>query len=194
MKLLRRALCGGFLGGRFGMASAFISAGSPQASSPSQALTRQTPPFVTCGDIFPRPGEVFPQRESLWRNHKLCGLTGNFSAMPRPLPLGEVDLRSKDGEGEAADRISSHKKGCCMKRCAAALLEAPPLRMPTQSSGSVFSVYALRPARPLPALFSLRTKSFWCLRWLGVGWESLASPARLPVWATSGSMRSSVHS
>ena len=29
---------------------------SPQASSPSQALTRQTPPFVTCGDIFPRSG------------------------------------------------------------------------------------------------------------------------------------------
>ena len=26
------------------------------ASSPSQALTRQTPPFVTCGDIFPRSG------------------------------------------------------------------------------------------------------------------------------------------
>ena len=25
-------------------------------SSPSQALTRQTPPFVTCGDIFPRSG------------------------------------------------------------------------------------------------------------------------------------------
>jgi hypothetical protein len=30
------------------------------------------------------------QRESLWRNHELCSLTGNFSAMPRPLPLGEV--------------------------------------------------------------------------------------------------------
>ena len=27
-----------------------------QASSPSQALTRQIPPFVTCGDIFPRSG------------------------------------------------------------------------------------------------------------------------------------------
>ena len=26
------------------------------ASSPSQALTRQIPPFVTCGDIFPRSG------------------------------------------------------------------------------------------------------------------------------------------
>ena len=26
------------------------------ATSPSQALTRQIPPFVTCGDIFPRSG------------------------------------------------------------------------------------------------------------------------------------------
>ena len=25
-----------------------------------------------------------------------------FISLPRPLPLGEVDLRSKDGEGEAA--------------------------------------------------------------------------------------------
>ena len=25
----------------------------------------------------------------------------NFISLPRPLPLGEVDLRSKDGEGEA---------------------------------------------------------------------------------------------
>lgn len=60
------------------------------------------------------------------------------------------------------------RKGCCMKRCAAALWEVPPLRMPTKQRKH-FSIYALRPARPLPALFSLRTKSFWCLRWLGVG-------------------------
>ena len=33
-----------------------FASSSPQASSPSQALTRQTPPFVTCGDIFPRSG------------------------------------------------------------------------------------------------------------------------------------------
>ena len=26
-----------------------------------------------------------------------------YTVMPRPLPLGEVDLRSKDGEGEDAD-------------------------------------------------------------------------------------------
>ena len=60
------------------------------------------------------------------------------------------------------------RKGCCMKRCAAALWEVFPLRMPTKQRKH-FSIYALRPARPLPALFSLRTKSFWCLRWLGVG-------------------------
>ena len=30
--------------------------------------------------------------------------------MPRPLPLGEVDLRSKDGEGEPANQKSSCDK------------------------------------------------------------------------------------
>ena len=30
------------------------------------------------------------QRERLWRNRKLHGLTGNFAAMPRALPLGEL--------------------------------------------------------------------------------------------------------
>ena len=54
-------------------------------SSPSQALTRQ-----------------LPQRGSLWRNCTLCNLTGDFPAMPRPLPLGEVASRSDDGEGEPA--------------------------------------------------------------------------------------------
>ena len=31
----------------------------------------QIPPFVTCGDIFPRPGEIFPHRESPWQRGKL---------------------------------------------------------------------------------------------------------------------------
>ena len=35
-----------------------------------------------------------------FRYGKSCDSAGNFAAMPRPLPLGEVDLRSKDGEGE----------------------------------------------------------------------------------------------
>ena len=63
---------------------------SPQASSPSQALTRQ-----------------LSQRESHWRNHTLYASAGNFTAMPRPLPLGEVDLRSKDGEGEDTNRSAA---------------------------------------------------------------------------------------
>ena len=29
----------------------------------------------------------------------------SFISLPRPLPLGEVDLRSKDGEGEDADLV-----------------------------------------------------------------------------------------
>ena len=52
------------------------SAALRENGSPSQALTRQ-----------------LSQRESLWRNRILRNLTGNFAAMPRPLPLGEVARR-----------------------------------------------------------------------------------------------------
>ena len=38
------------------------------------------------------------------------GKTGKFSALPRPLPLGEVDLRSKDGEGEDVAHIKESPK------------------------------------------------------------------------------------
>ena len=41
--------------------------------------------------------------------------------MPRPLPLGEVDLRSKDGEGEDANR-------------SAALSQKAALQMPFHST------------------------------------------------------------
>ena len=36
------------------------------------------------------------------RARKLCSCAGNFAAMPRPLPLGEVASHSDDGEGEPA--------------------------------------------------------------------------------------------
>ena len=168
----------------------------PRGRQPSQALPRQ-----------------LSRRESqgLRLVTEALGSMRRFPAVLLPLPLRK-DFPRSGGRCRAATKrgvwICEAKtkravpptvslfirKGCCMKRCAAALWEVPPLRMPTQSSGSVFLIYALRPARPLPALFSLRTRSFWCLCWLGVGWGSLASPARLPVWAASGSMRSSVHS
>ena len=142
----------------------------------------------------PGAGEVFPQRESQAVKFitKALGIMRKFPAVLLPLPLREVSPQVT--ERASTPTVSLFiRKGCCMKRCAAALWEVPPLRMPTKQRRRS-SIYALRPARPLPALFSLRTKSFWCLRWLGVGWGSFASPARLPVWAASGSMRSSVHS
>ena len=37
----------------------------------------------------------------------------NFISMPRPLPLGEVDLRSKDEEGELAGKKASTVDICC---------------------------------------------------------------------------------
>ena len=46
-----------------------------KASSPSPSLLAQC---------------HLSQRERLWRNRELHGLTGNFAAMPRALPLGEL--------------------------------------------------------------------------------------------------------
>ena len=39
-----------------GCALSGAPAPAPRGSTPSQALPRQIPPFVTCGDIFPRSG------------------------------------------------------------------------------------------------------------------------------------------
>ena len=144
----------------------------------------------------PGAGEVFPQRESQAVKFitKVLGITRKFPAVLLPLPLGEVDLRSKDGEGGDADRIFFHKKGLLHETLCSSPLGSVSAADAHAKQRKRFSIYALRPARPLPALFSLRTRSFWCLRWLGVSWGSFASPARLPVWAASGSMRSSVHS
>ena len=55
----------------------------------------QIPLFVTCGDIFPRNGGSLSSKWEPLAVHAKCIF------LPRPLPLGEVDLRSKDGEGEA---------------------------------------------------------------------------------------------
>ena len=76
------------------------------ACSPSQALTRQIPLFVTCGDIFPRSGG------SLSSKGEPLAVPANFISLPRPLPLGEVDLRSKDGEGEVADHVQQTHGSC----------------------------------------------------------------------------------
>ena len=47
----------------------------PAASSPSPSLLTQC---------------HLSQRERLWRNRTLCSSTGNYTAMPRALPLGEL--------------------------------------------------------------------------------------------------------
>ena len=50
---------------------------------------------VTCGDSSPKG--------------RALGKTKSFFSSPEPLPLGEVDLRSKDGEGE--DAALNHAAG-----------------------------------------------------------------------------------
>ena len=47
----------------------------PAAGSPSPSLLTQC---------------HLSQRERLWRNRTLCSSTGNYTAMPRALPLGEL--------------------------------------------------------------------------------------------------------
>ena len=42
------------------------------------------------------------QGESPWQSGIVSGSSAEFVVSPEPLPLGEVDLRSKDGEGEDA--------------------------------------------------------------------------------------------
>ena len=58
-------------------------------------------PFCRCTTSSPGAGEVFPLRESqaVKLITKALGIMRRFPAVLLPLPLGEVDLRSKDGEG-----------------------------------------------------------------------------------------------
>ena len=57
------------------------------------ATQSQIPPFVTCGDIFPRPGEVGPQGDAFGRCRKLCRHHES-----RPLGEGGCE-RSEQTEG-----------------------------------------------------------------------------------------------
>ena len=62
--------------------------GAGESTSPSQALSRQIPPFVTYGDIFPRSGG------SLSSKGEPLAVHTSFISLPRPLPLGEVDANA----------------------------------------------------------------------------------------------------
>ena len=98
----QRAECNSGRIGRFGryIVLFFVKMALVQTCSPSQALTRQIPPFVAARHLPPERGKSFLKGRA-------SGETGNFAVMPRPLPLGEVDLRSKDGEGEDADLVTT---------------------------------------------------------------------------------------
>ena len=86
-----------------------MTAGAPAVDPLRHGLRRATSPFqgellvetagslqrgsvialsVTCGDSSPKG--------------RALGKTRSFAVLPKPLPSGEVDLRSKDGEGEDA--------------------------------------------------------------------------------------------
>ena len=62
----------------------------------------QIPPFVAARHLPPAGGS----RPSKWEP---LAVHANCIFMPRPLPLGEVDLRSKDGEGEDAPHVQQKR-------------------------------------------------------------------------------------
>ena len=58
-------------------------------------------PLLSLRDIFPRSGGSPSSKGEPLAIH------ASFISLPKPLPLGEVDLRSKDGEGEDADLVTT---------------------------------------------------------------------------------------
>ena len=56
----------------------------------------------------------------------------NFIFLPRPLPLGEVDLRSKDGEGEDASRSAALSQKAALQMLFPST--TPPVKMRLERS------------------------------------------------------------
>ena len=98
----QRAECNSGRIGRFGryIVLFFVKMALVQTCSPSQALTRQIPPFVAARHLPRSGGSPSSKGEPL-------AIHASFISLPKPLPLGEVDLRSKDGEGEDADLVTT---------------------------------------------------------------------------------------
>ena len=88
--------------------------------SPFCRCATSVPLFVTCGDISPRrgenlsrPGEVFPQRESLWHDGKVSGQTAKLAGALAPLG-GAVAQRLRgfeSAEPEKTVKRSSRRTG-----------------------------------------------------------------------------------
>ena len=66
------------------------------------------------------------QGESPWHSGIVSGSSAEFVVSPEPLPLGEVDLRSKDGEGEDANRSTA------LSQKAALQMPFPPTTPPVK--------------------------------------------------------------
>ena len=57
--------------------------GGKLASPLSHRYAMPDSPFCRLRDIFPRPGEVFPQRESPWHGGKVSGQTAKLAGFAR---------------------------------------------------------------------------------------------------------------
>ena len=84
--------------------------------------------------------------------------------MPRPLPLGEVDLRSKDGEGEDANRSAALSQKAALQMPFAST--TPPVKMRLERS-------AERDKREIKIIFPLKMARAQA--------EALANRLHLPV-------------
>ena len=98
----------------------------------------------------PGAGEVFPQRESQAVKFiaKVLDSMRKFPVALLPLPLGEVDLRSKDGEGAPSRNFPSHL----------ALLDANPCGHPFRLAASRQATFPKGTASAVTGSFTAQPK------------------------------------
>ncbi len=97
----------------FAQMSSMNLGGTASGGSPPQALTRQIPPFVTCGDIFPRSGGSLSSRGRLWAMPQSLSPPRKAVPLDRLSPAGErcrvsdrvgngwIAAQRQDGRGKA---------------------------------------------------------------------------------------------
>ena len=98
----QRAECNSGRIGRFGryLVLFFVKMALVQTCSPSQALTRQIPPFVAARHLPPERGKSFLKGRALGNPRKL-------HLFAKASPFGRGGFAKQDGEGEDADLVTT---------------------------------------------------------------------------------------
>ena len=114
-KLYALAKASTFGGG--GISQSEMTEGVSSGTNPLSRLRRQLFPFLSpAGDIFPRPGEVFPLRASPWQNQQVSSTPVNGRRSqpinPKTLrPCQSLHLRGR-WHGEAVTERVSPNRSC----------------------------------------------------------------------------------